>query len=114
MNPQISQQETVWETKLPLPLVNRGKVRDIYSLGEDKLLIITTDRLSAFDVVLPTPIADKGRVLNQISLFWFEKFKSLVPNHIITSDVDEIMAHIVRARLITPLHEDILKKTLSG
>lgn len=83
-------QDTVWETSLPLSLVNRGKVRDIYSVGEDKLLIITTDRLSAFDVVLPTPIRDKGKVLNQISLFWFEKFKDLVPNHILAADVDKM------------------------
>ncbi len=79
--------KTVWETKLPLPLLNRGKVRDIYSVGADRLLIVTTDRLSAFDVVLPTAIPDKGKVLNQISLFWFRKFKSLVPNHVITDDV---------------------------
>ena len=84
------QNETVWETRLPLPLVNRGKVRDIYAIGEDKLLIVTTDRLSAFDVVLPTPILDKGKVLNQISLFWFEKFKTLVPNHLITADVEKM------------------------
>ncbi len=81
---------TVWETRLPLPLLNRGKVRDIYSVGEDKLLIITTDRLSAFDVVLPNPIPAKGKVLNQISLFWFQKFKHLVPNHLITSQVREM------------------------
>lgn len=86
MHAQIANPGTVWETKLPLELVNRGKVRDIYAAGEDKLLIVTTDRLSAFDVVLPNPIPDKGRVLNQISLFWFEKFKSLVPNHVITAD----------------------------
>ena len=84
------ERETVWETKLPLPLVNRGKVRDIYAVSEERLLIITTDRLSAFDVVLPTPIADKGRVLNQISLFWFEKFNDLVPNHIIASDIEKM------------------------
>ena len=84
------QHETVWETKLPLPLINRGKVRDIYAIGQDKLLIVTTDRLSAFDVVLPTPIADKGRVLNQISLFWFDKFKEIVPNHIIASDIEKM------------------------
>lgn len=82
--------ETVRETYLPLPLVNRGKVRDIYAVGSDKLLIVTSDRLSAFDVVLPTPIPDKGKVLNQISLFWFGKFKSLVPNHLITADVDRM------------------------
>lgn len=78
---------TVWETKLSLPLAGRGKVRDIYNVGNDKLLIVTTDRLSAFDVVLPNPIPQKGRVLNQISLFWFDYFKDLVPNHIITGDI---------------------------
>ncbi|HTL71392.1 MAG TPA: phosphoribosylaminoimidazolesuccinocarboxamide synthase [Candidatus Eisenbacteria bacterium] len=78
---------TVWRTELPLELVNRGKVRDIYAVGADKLLIVTTDRLSAFDVVLPTPVPAKGRVLNQISLFWFKRMKRLVPNHILTDDV---------------------------
>ena len=81
---------TVWETKLSLPLAGRGKVRDIYSVGNDKLLIVTTDRLSAFDVVLPNPIPQKGRVLNQISLFWFDYFKNLVPNHILTGDISKM------------------------
>ncbi len=79
--------KTIWETSLPLPLLNRGKVRDIYEVGKDKLLIVTTDRLSAFDVVLPSPVMDKGKVLNQISLFWFKKFKSLVPSQIIASEI---------------------------
>ena len=78
------------ETSLPLKLTNRGKVRDIYEIGSDKLLIVTTDRLSAFDVVLPQPIPDKGRVLNQISLFWFKKFEKIVPNHILASDIEEM------------------------
>ncbi len=78
---------TVWETNLPLPLVGRGKVRDIYAVGEDRLLIVTTDRLSAFDVVLPNPIPSKGKVLNQISVFWFRFFDKVVPNHLITADV---------------------------
>ena len=86
----VQKNETVWETSLPLPLVNRGKVRDIYAVGKDKLLIVTTDRLSAFDVVLPTPIAGKGCVLNQISIFWFHKLRKLVPNHVITADVDNM------------------------
>jgi phosphoribosylaminoimidazole-succinocarboxamide synthase len=60
----------------------RGKVRDIYDLG-DKLLIVATDRLSAFDVILPTPIPDKGRVLTQLSLFWFDLLKAVIPNHVI-------------------------------
>jgi phosphoribosylaminoimidazole-succinocarboxamide synthase len=67
-----------------LKLRARGKVRDIYEIG-DRLLIVATDRLSAFDVVLPTPIPDKGRVLTQLSLFWFEKLAKLVPNHVISA-----------------------------
>ena len=62
----------------------RGKVRDIYDLG-DKLLIVATDRLSAFDVVMPTPIPDKGRVLTQLSLFWFNLLKGVIPNHVLSA-----------------------------
>ncbi len=65
-----------------LPLVGRGKVRDMYAVGKDRLLIITTDRLSAFDVVLQDPIPDKGRVLNAMSNFWFGKLGHIVPNHL--------------------------------
>ena len=68
-----------------LKLRGRGKVRDIYELG-DRLLIVATDRLSAFDVVLPSPIPDKGRVLTQLSLFWFDRLASVVPNHVITGE----------------------------
>jgi len=75
----------VSQTEFPsLKLRGRGKVRDIYALG-DRLLIVATDRLSAFDVVLPTPIPDKGRVLTQISLFWFEKLADVVPHHVIAT-----------------------------
>ena len=65
-----------------LPFLHRGKVRDIYAVGEDKLLIVQTDRLSAFDVVLPTPIPGKGEVLTALSLFGFERLKHVVPNHL--------------------------------
>lgn len=65
-----------------LPLINQGKVRDIYDIDADTMLIITTDRLSAFDVILPTPIAGKGAVLTQIANFWFEKLSGIVPNHL--------------------------------
>ena len=78
--------EALTATALDLPLLRRGKVRDVYDLGTE-LLIVTTDRLSAFDVVLPTPIPDKGRVLNAMSNFWFEKLAHIVPNHLITADV---------------------------
>jgi len=67
-----------------IPPVARGKVRDIYDLG-DQLLIVATDRLSAFDVVMATPIPDKGRVLTQLSLFWFDLLKGVIPNHILSS-----------------------------
>jgi phosphoribosylaminoimidazole-succinocarboxamide synthase len=70
------------ETNLPIPLFRRGKVRDVYDLG-DKLLIVSTDRVSAFDVVLPCGIPDKGKVLNQLSAFWFEKTAHILPNHLI-------------------------------
>jgi phosphoribosylaminoimidazole-succinocarboxamide synthase len=73
----------IWETHLPgLTLLSRGKVRDLYEV-EGKLLLVATDRLSAFDVVLPTPIPDKGRVLTQLSQFWFDKLGDVVPNHVL-------------------------------
>jgi phosphoribosylaminoimidazole-succinocarboxamide synthase len=74
----------VWETDFPdLKLVSKGKVRDLYEVGND-LLLVATDRLSAFDVVLPTPIPDKGRVLTQLSLFWFNTLSDIVPNHVLS------------------------------
>lgn len=72
-----------------LKLLGRGKVRDIYDLN-DKLLIVSTDRLSAFDVVLPNGINDKGSVLTELSSFWFEKTKNIIKNHMITTDVDKM------------------------
>src|SRR5438132_2351844 len=69
-------------TSLPLPLHSQGKVRDTYRLSDRELLMVSTDRLSAFDVVLPTPIPEKGRVLNQLSLAWFEESAGLVRNHL--------------------------------
>ncbi len=78
--------QTVMKTEFEdLKLLGRGKVRDIYDLG-DTLLIVTTDRLSAFDVILPTPIPGKGTLLTQMSLMWFEKTSHIVPNHIISAD----------------------------
>ena len=71
-----------------LKLVNRGKVRDIYDLG-DSLLMVATDRISAFDVVMDEPVPDKGKILNQISLFWFEVMRDIVANHVISGEVDD-------------------------
>jgi len=82
-------------TNLPLPLFRRGKVRDVYGLG-DKLLIVSTDRISAFDVVLPSGIPDKGKVLNQLSAFWFEKTAHILPNHLIkVIDSEDILRDVI-------------------
>ncbi len=75
-----------------LPLLGRGKVRDIYAVGDDKLLIVTTDRLSAYDVILPTPIPEKGRVLTELANFWFERLKAIVPNHLTGIDPETVVA----------------------
>jgi phosphoribosylaminoimidazole-succinocarboxamide synthase len=81
--------EVLYESNIEgLPLAFRGKVRDVYDLG-DALLIVTSDRLSAFDVVLPTPIPDKGRVLSSLSRFWFERTTHLVPNHLLDRRLEE-------------------------
>ena len=80
----------VTQTNIPeYPLVSRGKVRDIYEIDEETLLIVTTDRMSAFDVVLPDPIPFKGVVLNQITLFWMEMMQDIVPDHIIAAEVKD-------------------------
>jgi len=88
---------TVTCTQIPgLPKPKRGKVRDIYDLG-DKLLIVATDRISAFDVVLPNGIPDKGRVLTQLSLYWFERTRHLVSNHLISAEIDVIAEAVTSA-----------------
>lgn len=80
----------VIKTNIPeLKLLSRGKVRDMYELDEKSLLIVTTDRMSAFDVILEDPIPNKGVILNQLTLFWMKRFEHLVPNHIIESDVNK-------------------------
>lgn len=76
------------QTKIELPLFIKGKVREVYELG-DKLLMVSSDRISAYDYVLPTLVPDKGKILNQISAFWFEQTKKVVKNHLVTALVDE-------------------------
>jgi len=84
--------ETLFESTLAsLPLVARGKVRDIYGVGDDHLLIVTTDRLSAFDVVLPDPVPGKGAVLTAVSNFWFERTRDIVPNHLAALSLAEVL-----------------------
>jgi phosphoribosylaminoimidazole-succinocarboxamide synthase len=116
--------KVIRETNFPgiAPLA-RGKVRDIYDLG-DRLLIVATDRLSAFDVVMPTPIPDKGRVLTQLSLFWFDLLKDLIPNHVLSASEfpapfdrfqDELAGRSMVVRKTTPLPiECVARGYLSG
>jgi phosphoribosylaminoimidazole-succinocarboxamide synthase len=79
-----------------LPLVHKGKVRDIYAVGDDKLLIVTTDRLSAFDVVMPTPIPGKGEVLTKVSAFWFDRLKAIVPSQALDITPESVVAESER------------------
>ncbi len=107
-----------------LPLIHRGKVRDIYAVGPDKLLIVTTDRLSAFDVVLPTPIPNKGRVLTQVSSFWFKKLAHIVPHQLDETLPKSVVTEIERdqvegrAIVVKKLHalpvEAIVRGYLAG
>ena len=85
----MNSNEVIFESSFPtLKFLKRGKVRDIYDLGKH-LLIVATDRLSAFDVVMPQPIPYKGKVLTQISNFWFEKMKDIIPNHLVYTRVED-------------------------
>jgi phosphoribosylaminoimidazole-succinocarboxamide synthase len=85
--------ETIYRTSITsLPLVSRGKVRDIYAVGADRLLIVTTDRLSAFDVVMDDPIPGKGAVLSQLSAFWFGRLAGIIPNHLTGVDPESVVA----------------------
>jgi phosphoribosylaminoimidazole-succinocarboxamide synthase len=79
---------------LPLPRIGRGKVRDIYAVGDDRVLLLTTDRISAFDVVMAETIPMKGAVLTQISAWWFQQLEAVVPHHMISADADEIIAQV--------------------
>jgi phosphoribosylaminoimidazole-succinocarboxamide synthase len=79
---------------LPLPHVHSGKVRDIYALGDDRLLMVTSDRLSAFDVVMAEPIPQKGRVLTAMSAFWFEALADVAPSHLISTDVADLPTEV--------------------
>ncbi len=103
----------LYETSIKsLPLIHRGKVRDIYAVDDDKLLIIQTDRLSAFDVILPTPVPGKGKVLTQLSAFWFEKLKHIIPNHltgispqsvVLPEDADQVIDRAFVVKRLKPL-----------
>jgi phosphoribosylaminoimidazole-succinocarboxamide synthase len=99
----MSGSATVTETSLgDLTLVRRGKVRDVYGVGVDQLLVVATDRISAFDCILPTQIERKGEVLTQISRFWFDRLAHVTPHHLVTTEVEEMPAEVRR-------HADVLR-----
>ncbi|MDE2603439.1 MAG: phosphoribosylaminoimidazolesuccinocarboxamide synthase [Bradyrhizobium sp.] len=85
---------TMLASDLPLPRIGRGKVRDIYAVGEDRVLLVTTDRISAFDVVMAETIPMKGAVLTQISAWWFRQLEGVVPHHMISADADSIIKEV--------------------
>jgi phosphoribosylaminoimidazole-succinocarboxamide synthase len=85
---------TVLSSDLPLPKIGRGKVRDIYAVGDDRVLLLTTDRISAFDFVMAETIPMKGAVLTQISAYWFRKLEDTVPHHMISADTEEIICEV--------------------
>jgi len=85
---------TMLASDLPLPRIGRGKVRDIYAVGDDRVLLVTTDRISAFDVVMAETIPMKGAVLTQISAFWFNELEGVVPHHMISADADAIIGEV--------------------
>ncbi|MES9943671.1 MAG: phosphoribosylaminoimidazolesuccinocarboxamide synthase [Candidatus Thiodiazotropha sp.] len=91
---------TLFESSLNLKLLNRGKVRDIYEVDEDHLLIVTTDRLSAFDVVLPQPIPGKGEVLTRVANFWFNRSRHIVPNHLTDIPLEKIVTDPVQREIL--------------
>ncbi|QGZ55501.1 phosphoribosylaminoimidazolesuccinocarboxamide synthase [Paraburkholderia acidiphila] len=116
---------TLYESTLrSLPLLGRGKVRDNYAVGNDKLLIVTTDRLSAFDVIMGEPIPRKGEVLNQMADFWFEKLKHVVPNHltgvapetvVAADEVEQVRGRAVVVKRLEPiLVEAVVRGYLAG
>lgn len=91
---------TLFESSIgSLHLLNRGKVRDIYEVDDKHLLIVTTDRLSAFDVILPTPIPDKGRILTELSNFWFKKLGNIIPNHLTDIPPESVVQNAEREQV---------------
>jgi phosphoribosylaminoimidazole-succinocarboxamide synthase len=89
---------TMLASDLPLPRIGRGKVRDIYAVGDDRVLLLTTDRISAFDVVMAETIPMKGAVLTQISAWWFDQLEGAVPHHMISADADSIISEVPALR----------------
>src|SRR5215204_5143214 len=94
MSPSLHSGRALTESRLPLPLLRRGKVREVYEVDDAHLLLVASDRVSAFDVVLREPIPRKGAVLTQLSAFWFQLLADVFPSHYVTADTEEILGRI--------------------
>jgi len=94
---------------LPLPLLHSGKVRDVYAVDDERLLLVASDRLSAYDVILPTAIPDKGAVLTGLSLWWFEQLADVVPNHVVSSDMRALGYPEVQGRAVLVQRLDMVQ-----
>ena len=121
----MSSPPAIFETNLKsLPFLYRGKVRDIYEVDADRLLVIQTDRLSAFDVILPTPVPGKGRMLTAMSVFWFHRLARIIPNHLLdteprtvvsSDEVDQVVGRSMVVRRLKPLPvEAIVRGYVAG
>src|ERR1043166_5227880 len=102
---------TMLSSDLPLEKIGRGKVRDIYAVDDDRLLLVTTDRISAFDVVMAETIPMKGAVLTQLSAWWFGQLEGVVPHHMISADADEIIDKVPE---LQGLRSEIAGRTMLG
>lgn len=103
--------KSIVDVVLPIPRVYSGKVRELFELDREKILIVTTDRISAFDFILPTPVSEKGIILNKLSLFWFDKLKHICENHLIETDFEKFPKILKPFRSILEGRSVIAKKT---
>ena len=97
---------------LPIPKIYSGKVRELFKIDKERILIVTTDRISAFDFVLPTPVPEKGIILNKLSLFWFEKLRDICDNHLVESDFDKFPQTLRSFKNVLEGRSIIAKKTI--
>jgi phosphoribosylaminoimidazole-succinocarboxamide synthase len=100
---------TITRTELPLPLLRRGKVRDVYEAGPDTVLLVATDRVSAFDVVMNEPIPHKGKVLTQITAWWLEQLGGMLEHHMLSADIDEIVGKVDS---LAPFRDELAGRTM--
>lgn len=103
--------KAIFHVELPLPLIHRGKVREVFAVGPDRLLIVATDRVSAYDVVMDDPIPGKGIVLTQLSAFWFTRTQHLVPNHLLSTAFEDFPREVAQHRSVLEGRTMLVRRT---